>query len=99
MAQCGQHYYVMYRSGGTVAVAGSCRGDTSCADGRVAGVHALLSQEAALLGPRGKGCESPPLAEGKSLRHTHRAQCHTSKSPACVLKMLKETEKWVKEIN
>lgn len=46
---------MMYRSGGTVAVAGSGGGGASFDNGGAAGVHAPLPQEAPLSGQRGAG--------------------------------------------
>lgn len=46
---------MMYRAGGTMAVAGSGGGGASCGDGCAAGVHAPLPQEAPLSGQRGAG--------------------------------------------
>ncbi len=46
---------MMYRSGGTMAVAGSGGGAAICADGCAAGVHATLSQKAPLIGKRAAG--------------------------------------------
>lgn len=59
------------RSGGAVAVAGGGGGGPGPVDGRAAGLHAQLAQEAAGSGQRAAGRGGPALAEGGPLRHTH----------------------------
>lgn len=62
-------YYLVYRSGSAVAVAGGGWGFAGCVDGYLVDVHALIPEETPLPRPRAACREKPSLAEGESVQH------------------------------